>query len=99
MHIISRKRLSEAGRKHRDAILPLDAWYRAAKASKWRNLEEVRRTYAHADGVPAGERTYTIFNIAGNKYRLITEIYNEDQTILLRDVLTHAEYDREDWKK
>ena len=79
--------------------MPLDAWYRTAKGARWRNLAEVRRTYAHADGVPAGEITYTVFNIAGNKYRLITEIYYEDQTILLRHVLTHAEYDKGDWKK
>lgn len=79
--------------------MPLDAWYRTAKSAKWRKLEDVRRTYAHADGVQAAERIYTVFNIAGNKYRLIAEIYYEDQTILLRDVLTHAEYDKGDWKK
>jgi mRNA interferase HigB len=99
LHIISRKKLWEAGRKHRDAILPLDAWYRTANGATWRNPEEVRRTYAHAGGVPAGERTYTVFNIAGNKYRLIAEVYHEDQAILLRHVLTHAEYDKGDWKK
>jgi len=99
LHVISRKKLVEAGRKYRDAVMPLDAWYRTAKGAKWRNLEEVRRTYAHADGVPAGDRTYTVFNVAGNRYRLITEIYYEDQTILLRHVLSHADYEREDWKQ
>jgi mRNA interferase HigB len=99
LHIISRKKLLEAGRKYKGAILPLDSWYRIAKGAKWRNLDEVRRTYAHADGVPVGNRIYTVFNIAGNKYRLITEIFYEDQTVLLRHVLNHAEYNREDWKK
>jgi mRNA interferase HigB len=89
----------EAGRKYRDAAVPLDAWYRTANAARWKNLADVRRTYAHADGVPCGERIYTVFNIAGNKYRLIAEIYYEDQTILLRSVLTHAEYNKGDWKK
>jgi mRNA interferase HigB len=99
MHIISRKRLLDADRKHGRPGVPLDAWYRTAKAAKWKSLEEVRRTYSHADSVSAGERVYTVFNISGNSFRLITDIFHEDQTILVRHVLTHAEYDKEDWKK
>ena len=99
MHIISRRKLLEADRKHRELGLPLDAWYRTAKAAKWKSLEEVRRTYSHADGVPLGGRVYTVFNISGNSYRLVTEAFYEDQTILVRHVLTHAEYDKGDWKK
>jgi len=63
------------------------------------NLEEVRRTYSHADGVPVGERVFTVFNISGNSFRLVAEIYYDDQTILIRHVLTHAEYDKDGWKK
>ena len=70
-----------------------------AKAAKWKNLQEVRSVYTHADGVPVGDRVFTVFNISGNSYRLVTEIYFEDQTILIRHVLTHAEYDKDDWKK
>ncbi|MGA7238615.1 MAG: type II toxin-antitoxin system HigB family toxin [Bryobacteraceae bacterium] len=99
MHTISRKKLLEADREHRGVGVPLDAWYRAAKSANWRNLEDIRRTYSHADGVPVGERVFTVFNISGNSYRLITEIFYEDQTILLRHVLTHAEYDKGDWKR
>ena len=55
--------------------------------------------YRHADGVSVGDRVYTVFNISGNRYRLVTEIYFEDQTILIRHLLTHAEYDKDDWKK
>ena len=61
------------------------------------------RLYPHADGVPVGKgdqkRAYTVFNIGGNDFRLITEIFYDDQTVLIRHVLTHAEYDKEDWKK
>jgi mRNA interferase HigB len=46
-----------------------------------------------------GDRVYTVFNILGKSYRLLTEIYYEDQTILVRHVLTHAAYDKGDWKK
>jgi mRNA interferase HigB len=77
----------------------LDGWYRAAKSAQWKNLEEIRQTYAHADGVPVGDKVYTVFNVKGNSFRLITEIFYEDQTILVRHVLTHAEYDQGNWKK
>ena len=99
MHIISRKKLLEAGREHSGLGVPLDAWYRIAKSAGWKNLEDVRRTYSHADGIRVGERVYTVFNLSGNRYRVVTEIFFQDQTILVRQVLTHAEYDRGDWKK
>ena len=99
MHIISRKRLLDADRKHRGLGVSLDAWYRTAKSAKWKSLEEVRQTYPHADGVPVGDRVYTVFNISGNSYRLVTEIFYDDATILIRHILTHAEYDKGGWKQ
>ena len=44
---------------------------RYAKAAEWRSLQDVRKTYSHADGVKVGDTTYTVFNIGGNKFRLI----------------------------
>lgn len=99
MHIISRKKLLDAGKKHARLNAPLDSWYRTAKAAKWKSLEEVRRTCSTADGVPVGDVVYTVFNILRNDFRLVTEIFYEDQTVLVRRVLTHAEYDKEAWKK
>lgn len=94
MHIISRKRLREFWQLHPDAKEPLDAWYRITKRAAWQNLAETRQDFPHADAY----RACTIFNIGGNKYRLITKIYYEDQTVLIRFVLTHPEYDRGRWK-
>jgi len=99
MHVISRKKLLDAVGKHGVLGVPLDAWYRTAKSAKWKSLEDARRTYSHADGVPVREKVYTVFNILGNSYRLVTEIFYEDQTILLSHVLTHSEYSRGDWKR
>lgn len=104
MHIISRKKLLEAGEEYgQQAAVQLDSWYRTAKSAIWKNLEEVRRTYSHADGVSTGQskekKVYTVFNICGNNFRLIAEIFYEDKTVLIRHVLTHAEYDKEGWKK
>lgn len=95
MHVISRKKLLEAASAHSDLSEPLDAWYRIAKKAKWKNLIEVRRAFSSADAVGK----FTVFNIKGNAYRLITEIYYKSQVILIRSVLTHADYDKGDWQK
>ena len=95
MHVISRKRLREfwTQRSHKDAEAPLQQWLKAASKAAWRNLAEVS-VYAHAD--PVGN--CTIFNIGGNKYRLVTKIFYRHQTVLVRAVLRHREYDEEGWK-
>jgi mRNA interferase HigB len=100
LHIISRKRLLEAEKEHGGGIgNALDAWYRVAKSAKWGSLHEVRQTYPSADGVPVEEKVFTVFNICGNNFRLIVGINYETQRVFVKDVLTHAEYDKGDWKK
>lgn len=98
MHIISRTALTAFATTHPDAKAPLDAWFKVASAATWQSLVQVRETYPHADLVGR----LTVFNIGGNKYRLITKITYPKQdtqgTIYIRNVLTHAEYDKEDWK-
>jgi mRNA interferase HigB len=95
LHVISRKKLLEAAQKHRDLDEPLDVWYRIAKRAEWKNLMDVRRVFPTADAVDE----FTIFNIKGNAYRLITEINYQTGRIFLRHVLTHAEYSKGGWKK
>lgn len=95
MHIISRKKLLEAAKEHGDLSEPLDVWYRVAKKAEWKNLMDVRRTFPTADRVGK----FTIFDIKGNAYRLITEVNYRTGRIFLRDVLTHAEYSKGGWKK
>lgn len=95
MHIISRKRLKEAADRHVELEAPLDVWYRIAKRAAWANLADVRKTFVSADAVGK----WTVFNIKGNNFRLITEINYRGQRIYIRCVLTHAEYDREKWKR
>lgn len=95
MHIISRKKLKQAGARHPDVGAPLDAWFRIAKRALWQDLSDVRKTFASADAVDK----WTVFNIKGNKYRLITEINYRYRRIYIRHVLTHAEYDKGKWKQ
>jgi mRNA interferase HigB len=95
LHVISRKRLLEAAGRHAELGAPLDVWYRIAKRAAWRSLDEVRRAFPSADAVGKN----TVFNIKGNGYRLIVEINYRSGRIFVRNVLTHAEYDKGEWKK
>lgn len=100
MHIISRTKLVRESQKKRyvQAAQDLDAWERSARRANWNSLDDVREMYPKADGVTIGKRTYTVFNIVANRFRLIVQIVYENQTIFFKRVLTHAEYDRGDWK-
>lgn len=95
MHVISRKRLEEFWQEHADAKDALSAWYAVASKATWGNLEQVRLAYSNADAVDR----WTVFNIRGNRYRLITVIHYNRQKLYIRHVLTHAEYDRGAWKR
>jgi mRNA interferase HigB len=95
VHVISKKLLQEFWTTHADAKDALDAWHSVAKRAEWHNLEEVRQTYPSADAVDR----WTVFNIRGNHYRLITTIHYNRQKIYIRHVLTHQEYSRGTWKQ
>lgn len=94
MHIISRKALRDFARTHAGSEASLDAWYRVAKAASWLSIDDLRRTFPHADFVSP----YTVFNIKGNTYRLIVIINYMHQRVFIRHILTHAEYDKDAWK-
>ena len=94
MHIVSRKKLREFGRIERAAEPLLDGWYRTAKRARWRNIAEVREIYPHADIIGK----CVVFNIGGNKYRLIVKFEFLKQTAYIKFVLTHKEYDKNKWK-
>jgi len=94
MHVISRKRLRDFWEVHAEAMEPLTRWFKLAERAEWTNFSELRADCPSADLVDH----FTIINIAGNKYRLILEIFFVHQVILDRHVLTHAEYDKGKWK-
>lgn len=94
MHVISRKRLREFVTAHPDAESALDIWWRAAKGARWAKLLDVQQVYPAAEAVGR----FTVFNIRGNRYRLIATIHYPSQTIFVRAVMTHAEYDKDRWK-
>jgi mRNA interferase HigB len=68
--------------------------------AKWEHINDVRRVFPSADAVKVKSgRTVTVFNIGGNKYRLITSIHYNRRKIFILDVLTHAEYGKDNWRE
>ena len=94
MHVISRSKLRNYCKVHADCCDALDDWYVTASKSEWTNLLEVQAVYPRAESVS----NFTVFNIKGNKYRLVVSINYERQVIYVKYVLTHAEYDKDYWK-
>ena len=91
MRIISRKALREFGKRHADAQAPLDAWYRIVKGRDYDSPHELRQEFPTASFLGAYR---TVFNIGGNKYRLVVDMRYDLGRVYIREVLTHAEYDR-----
>lgn len=94
MRVISRRILREFCQNHSDYCTALYQWYRIANKAQWQNLIEVQETYKSAEAVS----NFTVFNIRGNNYRLITDIIYYRQIIYIKYILTHADYDKGDWK-
>ena len=95
MHVITRKRLNEFAEQYPEAKTALARWYSLAKHNDFSNFAELRARFPSADQVGK----LTVFNIGGNRVRLIAAIHYNRQKIYIRAVLTHAEYDEGKWKE
>ncbi|MBI5584107.1 MAG: type II toxin-antitoxin system HigB family toxin [Deltaproteobacteria bacterium] len=95
MHIITRKRLLEFNRKHPDCSSAIESWYRIIKHTEFSSFADLRQVFPGADKVD----NLTVFNIGGNKVRLVAAIHYNTQRLYIRHVLTHKEYDRGSWRE
>ena len=95
MHVITRKRLLDFAETHPNSSTSLDAWYRIIKHTDISNFAELKQIFPSVDKVS----NLTVFNIGGNKIRLIAAIHFNTQCLYIRHVLTHKEYDKGKWKK
>jgi len=95
MHIITRRRLLDFAKKHSNTSNSLDAWYRIVKLSEIANFSKLKEIFPSVDKVG----NLTVFNIGGNKIRLIAALHYNTQCLYIRHVLTHKEYDKEKWKE
>ncbi len=94
VRIIAKSTLKGYGDTHGNRKSQLEAWYQVASAANWHTLGEVRQTYPATDSIDE----WTVFNIKGANYRLITAIHYNRGLICIRDFLTPAEYDKGEWK-
>ncbi len=103
MNVISRRKLLElSGRRAGGAANDLFLeWFRIAHRADWATFADVRRTFGRADVATdtASGRTATVFDVGGNRHRIISLIDYRRRTLLITHVLTHKEYDRQQWKK
>ena len=95
MHVISFRRLREFFAEHADAEASLRRWFKLADKARWSDFAELKASCPSADRVGH----LIVIDIGGNKYRLIIEVFFQDQVVLIRRVLSHREYDDGEWKR
>jgi mRNA interferase HigB len=89
MRVISRRALREFWESHSAAKEPLAAWFRLMETSDFGDFNQVRKTFGAADYLAP----FTIFDVGGNKFRVIAVIHYNRQCAYVRHVFTHSEYD------
>ncbi len=94
MHVISKAALRRFWTVHPRSRGPLTEWYKAALKAKWESFAGVKATHPSADWV----NPLVVFDIGGNKYRLVAAVHFNRGKVFVRNVLTHADYTRGDWK-
>jgi len=95
MHIIKRKTLVEFFQqpRYQDAKGPLEAWYYEANHAQWASPADIKVQYGSASILKDNR---VVFNIAGNKYRLVVKINYDSKAVFVCFIGTHREYDKID---
>jgi mRNA interferase HigB len=96
-HLISRKKIREFVKSHPGATKDRETllgWCKVVEHANWKQFSDVRATFGTASQVGA----LVVFNVGGNKYRVVARIDYRLATVFIRHVLTHPEYDKGAWK-
>lgn len=99
MKVIKPSRIREFYEKYPDSKSSFTGWLMTAKEANWGGLNDMRKTIASADIVPTPKGPIAVFNIRGNKYRLLCAIHFNRKIIFVRDFLPHAEYSKGTWRQ
>ena len=94
MVIISKTILAEFGVKHNDSVEALNKWYADTKMANWKSISDVKQSFNSVDYVDYVGNDRYVFNIKGNKYRLVVMMFFDIRTVFIRFIGTHAEYDK-----
>ena len=89
MKIVGKKILHDFKEKHADVRSQIDAWAAEAEAANWSSFSDIRGRYASASLLP---NHHIVFNLKGNRYRLLVKISYNNQIVLIKKVGTHDEY-------
>lgn len=95
MHIISHKKIVEAKQSYSHCESALDGWYRLMKANIFANFSAMKQVFGSVDKV--GD--LYVFDVGGNKLRLIVAVHFNVQKVFIREILDHSAYDQERWKQ
>lgn len=95
MRVITNRRLLDFAMTYPEAGEPLQGWRRLMEGSGYQNFSELRSSFRSVDKV----NNLYVFNIGGNKYRLIAFLHFGRQLCYIKHILTHVEYDKGVWKK
>ena len=90
MRVIAKRTLREFWQRFPDAEQALKAWHAEAEAATWQSPAEIKAQYRNASIL---KDSRVVFNICGNKYRLVVKINYRHAMILIRFIGTHKEYD------
>lgn len=99
MRLIKRLPPLKFGGVHPRAVGPLDEWFRLTEKAVWKTFVDVRHSFGQTDvaKVKSGN-TVCVFDIGGNKFRLIAKVSYEKGKVYVLRILTHKEYDADRWK-
>ncbi len=95
MHVISRRRLNEFADAYPESRSALAHWYKTMKSANLENFAGIRALFSGADRIGK----LTVFNVGGNKVRIIVAVHYNRRKVYIRSVLTHSEYDEDKWKE
>lgn len=93
MRVIAKRTLREFWQRHPDARGPLEAWHADARAADWAGPQDIKIRFATVSFVGSNR---VVFNIGGNKYRLVAQVNYPYRVVYVRFIGTHAQYDRID---
>lgn len=95
MKLKGREQLEPFQKRHKDAKKPLEAWEKLITGKDYKHFADLKNAFGSADYV----KPHTVFDISGNKYRLISLVVYQANLVSIEDILTHKEYDKGKWGK
>ena len=95
MRVISHKAIREFSEAHPESSTTIDYWYRVTRKAFWVSFADIKLTFNTADYVPP----FVVFDIGGNKYRLVAEINFGRKVVFIRRIMPHKEYSKGSWKQ